>query len=101
MNILAVGFICMSIVWLALELMGVKFPMEPVLVVFGGLATLFASYCTWRPKYASRRLSGRITTDYSRVFLNDEITLSKVGLQYPRRAVGEIIRELWHLPSCR
>lgn len=35
------------------------------------------------------------------VFLYDEITFSKVGLQYTRGAVGEIIREFWHLPSCR
>jgi hypothetical protein len=64
-NILALGFIGLSIVWFVLELMWVKFPMEPVVAVFGGLATLFASYWPWKPKYASRRLSGRVTTDYS------------------------------------
>lgn len=64
LNILAVGFIILSIVWFAFEMLGIKFPMEPIVVAFGGLATLFASYWPWKPGYASKRKRDRVTTNY-------------------------------------
>lgn len=64
LNTLAISFIGLSIIWLLLDIWEIKFPMEPVVVVFGGLATLFASYWPWKPKYASRRSAARIVTNY-------------------------------------
>lgn len=64
LNILAVGFIILSIIWFAFEMLKIKLPMEPIVVAFGGLATLFASYWPWKPKYASKRLSNRVSIDF-------------------------------------
>lgn len=64
LNVLAVGFIILSIVWFAFEMLEIKFPMEPIVVAFGGLATLFASYWPWKPSYGSKRMRGRVTINY-------------------------------------
>ena len=54
----------LSFVWLIAELQKWWFPMEPIVVLNGGLATLFASYWPWKPHYADRRLKLRIAFGY-------------------------------------
>lgn len=44
--------------------LGDKVPGGAVVVVFGGLATLFAGYWPRKPKYASKRSDGRVVTNY-------------------------------------
>ena len=57
-------FSALSILWFVLETIDASFPMEPIVVFVGGVATLFASYWPWRPSYADRRLQGRASIDY-------------------------------------
>ncbi|WP_421566793.1 hypothetical protein [Ochrobactrum sp. EDr1-4] len=64
LNVLAIGFIILSMIWLIFEILEIKFPIEPIVVAFGGLATLFASYWPWKPRYGFTRMQGRVTIDY-------------------------------------
>lgn len=57
-------FLVLSIIWFFIELSGSQFPMEPIVVFNGGIATLLASYWPWKPHYTDRRLSGRASIDY-------------------------------------
>lgn len=63
---LAVVFLLLSIFWWVLEFLDIKkFPMEPIVVLVGGFATLFAVYWPFRPSYASQRMKGRHTVDFT------------------------------------
>lgn len=57
-------FLVASAIWLFAELVEWWFPMEPVVVLLGGLATLLASFWPWKPGYAARRMKGRVVVDY-------------------------------------
>lgn len=63
--VLAISFIIASIIWFIVELFDWGFPMEPIVVLLGGFATLFAVFWPWKPTYADRRLRGRERFDYS------------------------------------
>lgn len=62
---LLILFILMSIVWIYTSVQHPDFPMEPLVVLVGGLATLFASFWPWKPTYADSRLEGREAFNYS------------------------------------
>lgn len=62
---LLIFFIILSGIWLYTSIYYEKFPMEPVVVFFGGLATLFASFWPWKPTYNDRRVKGREAFNYS------------------------------------
>jgi hypothetical protein len=62
--VLGLSFLVLSFVWFVAELNHWSFPMEPLVVLNGGLATLFASYWPWKPQYADRRLRCRVSLDY-------------------------------------
>ncbi|MEL4072265.1 hypothetical protein WKW50_19170 [Ochrobactrum sp. GPK 3] len=64
LNTLLILFMFMSVIWFILDWLQLDFPMEPLVVFVGGLATLFASYWPWKPKYRSQRLHGRVITNY-------------------------------------
>lgn len=64
LTFLAIIFLTLSIVWFIFELCSISFPMEPLVVFIGGIATLFASFWPWRPGYSGRRLKGRASCDY-------------------------------------
>lgn len=61
---LLVVFLIISAIWFYLELIDCKFPMEPIVVFIGGIATLFASFWPWRPTYSDRRLIGHESFNY-------------------------------------
>jgi hypothetical protein len=59
-------FIVLSFIWFIFELFDIKFPFEPVVVLMGGLTTLFAVFWPFRPNYADRRLRAREIFDYNK-----------------------------------
>ncbi|WP_409321459.1 hypothetical protein [Pseudomonas monteilii] len=61
---LGVTFLLLSALWLLVELLDMKYPMEPIVVFVGGIATLLASYWPWKPGYKDKRLKGRVVFDY-------------------------------------
>ena len=63
--LLSILFVISSVIWLLAELSNVKFPFEPIVVLIGGLTTLFAVFWPFRPTYADRRLSSKSTFDYT------------------------------------
>lgn len=63
--ILGVLFLILSIVWWFFEFYNVTFPMEPIVVFFGGSATLLASYWPFKSTNKNRRLKGKNRFDYS------------------------------------
>ena len=62
--LLGVSFLILSAIWFWAELANCSFPMEPIVVLNGGLATLFAVYWPWKPHYADRRLKSREYFNY-------------------------------------
>ena len=62
---LGFGFLILSVLWFAAEWNHWSFPFEPVVVFFGGIATLMATFWPWKPPYRDRRRSGRNVVDYS------------------------------------
>lgn len=64
LNILLVLFLAVSAIWFVLEYIKFDFPMEPIVVLIGGIATLFASFWPFKPTYANQRLHGRQSFDY-------------------------------------
>lgn len=61
---LGIAFLVLSILWLFVEIFELGYPMEPIVVFVGGIATLFASYWPWKPNYKDKRLEGRNEFDY-------------------------------------
>lgn len=61
---LLIIFLILSAVWFLFEYFSIDFPMEPLVVLVGGVATLFASYWPWKPNYIDNRLQGRHSIDY-------------------------------------
>lgn len=61
---LGITFLLLSASWLLVELSDKEYPMEPIVVFVGGIATLLASYWPWKPRYKDKRLKGRVTFDY-------------------------------------
>lgn len=61
---LGVAFLILSVIWFVVELVNFPFPLEPIVVLNGGLATLFGVYWPWRPHYADRRLRSRELFDH-------------------------------------
>ncbi len=62
---LSVIFILLSAFWFFLEFFNFKFPMEPIVVLSGGLATFFAVYWPFNPPCRDRRLKGHDYFDYT------------------------------------
>lgn len=63
---MGVLFLSLSAIWWILEFWQMNyFPMEPLVVLVGGLTTLFAVYWPFRPSYASQRMKGRHTVDFT------------------------------------
>ena len=54
--------------------------MEPLVVLTGGLATLFASYWPWKPHYTDCRLKGRVFFDYKSN--NGNFTIGRKDLKF-------------------
>ncbi|MTH34768.1 hypothetical protein GL279_09160 [Paracoccus limosus] len=70
----------LSIIWFVLELYDQSFPMEPIVVFVGGIATLLASYWPWAPHYTDRRLKGRASIDY--MSNNQEFIIGREELSF-------------------
>lgn len=64
LNVLLVVFMILSVTWFALEANDIKYPMEPIVVLVGGLATLLASYWPFKPSYSDKRCKGRLAGNY-------------------------------------
>lgn len=62
---LGLFFIVLSAVWWCAEIKEWWFPMEPLVVLVGGLTTIFAIYWPFKPHYADRRLRCRNVFDYT------------------------------------
>lgn len=58
-------FVFLSAVWWYAEIVEWDFPMEPPVVLVGGLTTIFAIYWPFKPHYADRRLRCRNMFDYT------------------------------------
>lgn len=61
---LGVVFLVTSLFWLISEILQWRFPLEPIVVFVGGMATLLATFWPWKPGYADRRVKGRVKCDY-------------------------------------
>jgi hypothetical protein len=64
LNVFLFLFIILSILWFLMDWFEYKFPIEPIVVLIGGIATLFASYWPWKVRYTSKPLKGRVYIDY-------------------------------------
>ncbi|MBF5080130.1 hypothetical protein F1642_14560 [Paracoccus sp. NBH48] len=62
---LGILFVITSFIWFLAELSESEFPFEPIVVLIGGLATLFAVFWPFRPTYMDRRISSKVTFDYT------------------------------------
>lgn len=83
LNVLLALFIILSVIWFIFEYRGTDFPMEPIVVLVGGLATLFASYWAWKPSYATKRVKGRMIGDYKEN--NGDFTIGSGDLEFTLR----------------
>ena len=61
---LSILFIALSFFWFIAELSDIELPFEPIVVLIGGLTTLFAVFWPFRPNYADRRLRAKEIFDY-------------------------------------
>ncbi|MGV2165127.1 hypothetical protein ACQZ40_02005 [Agrobacterium sp. 16-172Ci] len=65
LTVLLLLFIVLSGAWIYTSVCYPTFPMEPIVVLVGGLATLFASFWPWKPSYKDQRIKGREAFNYS------------------------------------